>query len=127
GLKSRSPGSPHSTLTFDELFERWQRETKPAPSTITTWRSYIRALRNQVGHDDPARVTKADIIAWKDELVAAGRSPKGIKDGQLAAARALFNYAVDNGLLPSNPALGVTVRQRKSARTRMLPYTDEEV
>lgn len=127
GLKSRSQGSPHPTLTFDELFKRWQRETKPAPSTITTWRSYVHALRNHVGHDDPARVTKADIIAWKDALVAAGRSAKGIKDGQLAAVRALFNFAVDNGLLPSNPALGVTVRQSKSAGTRMLPYSDDEV
>jgi integrase len=127
GLKLRSQGSPHSTLTFDGLFERWQRETKPAPSTITTWRSYINALRNHIGHDDPARVTKADLIAWKDALVAAGRSPKGIKDGQLAAVRALFNFAVDNGLLPSNPALGVTVRQSKSAGTRMLPYSDDEV
>ena len=40
-------------------------------------------------------------------LVEAGYARKGIKDGQLAATKALFAYAVENDLLPVNPALGV--------------------
>jgi len=118
---------PRASLTFDELFERWQREARPAASTITTWRSYVRALRTHVGHDDPSHVTKADMIRWKDALVAEGRAPKGIKDGQLAAIRALFNYAVQNGLLDENPAHGVTVRVRRSPASRMQAYDDNEV
>lgn len=47
-----------AALTFDDLFGRWMREANPAPSTITTLRSYMKQLREHVGHDDPARVAK---------------------------------------------------------------------
>jgi hypothetical protein len=87
----------------------------------------VRQFREHLGHDDPARVTRADVVAWKDALVAAGRSPKGIKDGQLSAVRSLFNYAVQNDLLPTNPAQGVRVRHSRASAPRMLPYDDAEV
>jgi integrase len=114
-------------ITIDDMFERWMREAAPSASTITTWRSYMNQLKAHVGHDDAARITKADIVAWKDALVALGRAPKGIKDGQLAATRSIFNYAIANDLLAFNPAVGVTVKQRKKAGTKMLGYSDTEV
>jgi hypothetical protein len=78
-------GTSRQAVTFDKLFDRWMREANPSPSTITTWRSYMKQLREHVGHDVPSRVTKADIVAWKDALVALGRAPKGIKDGHLVS------------------------------------------
>ena len=66
-------------------------------------------------------------MAWKDALVEAGYARKGIKDGQLAAAKALFGYAVDNDLLPMNPALGIKLQAKRSAGSRMLPYSDDGV
>ena len=121
------PANTKNSLTFKELFDRWQRERQPSASTITTWRAYVRAFREHLNHDDPARVTKADIVAWKDALVTDGYARKGIKDGQLAAMRALFAYAVDNDLLSANPALGVKLQHKRSAGSRMQPYTDDEV
>jgi hypothetical protein len=103
-----------ASLTFDEFFERWQSEARPAASTITTWRSYVRSLREHLGHDDPNRVTRAEIVAWKDALVAAGRTAKGIKDGHLTAIRSPYNYGVENGLLPVNPAQGVKIRYKRT-------------
>jgi integrase len=121
--KAKSDGR----LTFDGLFERWQAERTPSASTVTTWAGYVRALRKHVGHDDPGKVTKADLVAWKDALIAAGNSPKGIRDGQLAAAKALFTYAVENDWLPANPVHGIKLRVKGKAGSRMLPYTDDEV
>jgi site-specific recombinase XerD len=115
------------SLTFENLFQRWQREREPSPSTITTWRAYIRAFRKHLGHDDPSRVTKTDIVAWKDALVSAGYARKGIKDGQLAAVRTLYAYAVDNDIVTDNPAQGVKLQAKRVAGARMLAYTDDEV
>jgi integrase len=115
------------SLTFDTLFERWQREREPSPSTIATWRGYVRAFQKYVGHDDPGRVTKTDIVAWKDALVVAGYARKGIKDGQLAAVRTLYAYAVDNDIVTVNPALGVKLQAKRMAGAGMLDYTDDEV
>jgi hypothetical protein len=116
-----------ASLTFKELFERWRLERRPSASTVSTWQGCIRALQKHLGHDNPARVTKADIIAWKDALLAAGYSPNGIRNGQLTAARTLFKYGADNDLLTFNPAQGVTVHRKVVAGSRMLPYTDAEV
>jgi integrase len=121
------PGGVSASITFDGLFDKWMREAQPSASTITTWRSYVKQLREHVGHDDPNRVTKADIVAWKDAMLAAGRAAKGVRDGQLAAARAILGFGAENNLLTANPAQGVTIRQKKKAGTKMLAYSDAEV
>jgi integrase len=67
------------------------------------------------------------MVAWKDALVAAGKTAKAIKGGQLAAARALFRYALENDLVSANPAEGVTIRAKKQAGQSKQPYENEEV
>lgn len=114
-----------SSLTFDELFERWRRETEPAASTITTWRGHLRQFVEHLGHDDPQRVTREDVVSWKDALVARGL--KGIRTGHLATIKRLLGYAAENGLIPTNPAHGVTVARRRAKGAGKLPYNDEEV
>lgn len=80
-----------------------------------------------VKHDDAARLTKTDLIAWKDHrLLVEGRSPKTVRDSDLAALRACFQWAVDNAKLPLNPADGVKVKLAKGVRTRGKEFTDEE-
>jgi Domain of unknown function (DUF6538) len=122
-----SKSNKGASLTFKELFERWRLERRPSASTVSTWQGCIRALQKHLGHDNPASVTRADIIAWKDALLSAGYSPNGIRNGQLTAARTLFKYGVDNDLLKFNPAQGVTVHRKVVAGSTMLPYTDAEV
>jgi hypothetical protein len=114
-------------VSLNDLFDRWQRERGPAPSTVITWTGYVRGFRKHLGHEDIHKVAKADVIAWKDKLVAAGYSARGIKYGHIAAISALFGYAVDNEILEVNPAKGVKLTQKRAAGTKMLPYTNEEV
>jgi site-specific recombinase XerD len=115
------------SLTFDDLWSRYERERTPAPKTVATYKGYLKQFTAFLGHDDPRRVTKADILRFKDHLIAQGLSLKTIKDGHLAMLKALFGYAVDNDLVPNNPAQGVKVSLRDQPGTRKLPYTDEEV
>lgn len=112
--------------TLSDLFESWQRERGPAPSTVITWRGYVRGFREHLGHEDIHKVKKADVIAWKDKLIDAGYSARGIKYGHIAAISALFSYAVDNEILEVNPAKGVKLTLKRTAGTKMLAYTDEE-
>lgn len=125
GKPATKPVAKEQGLTFDAIFERWWIETKPAASTVATWRGYIAAFKKFIGHNDPAKVTKADVIRWKDELVAAGR--QGIGKGQIAALKAIFNFAVDNELMADNPAANVKVREKTKAGEKRLPYDDDEV
>jgi integrase len=112
-------------LTFEALWIRWEREAKPAPSTVSTWLGYVLQFERHLGHDDPRRVTADDVVGWKDALLARGLT--SVRDGHLAAIKTLFNYAVRNRLLNANPAQGLTTARKAQAGTRRLLYDDDEV
>jgi|GEM_PF-1206394 len=114
-------------VSLSDLFDRWQKETKPAGSTVTTWRGIVRDLAKACGHEDAARITAEDIVRFKDSRVALGRTAKTINDSDLACLRALFRYGLANKLITANPAEGVKVSAKKRAGTGKLPYEDAEI
>lgn len=116
-----------SGISLTDLFDRWQRETKPAGSTVTTWRGILTALARELGHKDAGRVTPEEVVRFKDSRVALGRSPKTINDSDLACLRALFRFGVANKLITANPAEGVKVSAKKRAGTAKLPYSDADI
>ena len=120
---------PASAVSLANLFERWQAEAKPSASTVSTWGGTVRSLKEHVGvlASDIRRITQDDIVAWKDASVARGLAAKTINDSYLGSVKALFNFAVANRLLPTNPAEGIRVAARARAGTRKLPYSDDEV
>ncbi|WP_439526379.1 DUF6538 domain-containing protein [Roseovarius mucosus] len=85
----------------------------------------VENLRKFVKHDNAARLTKKDIMAWRDHLRAT-LSAKTISDVHLSTVRSLLNWAVENDLLSENVA--VTVKQAKKKRSygRERGYTDAE-
>lgn len=120
--------TPTKGVTLWGLFERWQAERKPAPSSVSTWRGVIRSFERHVGGDIEARtLTRAQVIGWVDTLIAEGRDPSAINDHWLAALNALLNIGVAKDLLAQNVAKGVRMTVKAKAGERMLPYTDEEI
>ena len=125
------PVAPAS-LPFDELVEKRWRDAEVAGGshrTLSAWKSAVKHLTTFLGHDDAAKVTKTDVVAFKDHRVAAGISVKTINDSDLAALKSLFSWAVTNGYLASNPAEGVKIKQGRAAKKqpeRAKSLTDEE-
>ncbi|WP_157775121.1 tyrosine-type recombinase/integrase [Hartmannibacter diazotrophicus] len=122
--------APAEAVSIDVLFERWKAETKPAASTISTWKGRpLGSLKEHLGDraGDIRLISPDDIIGWKDKIVARGLTVKSINGTYLGMAGAIFSYAVDNRLLPSNPALGVKAAGRAKAGTSKLPYETAEV
>lgn len=76
---SASSPDEQTPLTFESLWIRWEREAKPAPSTVSTWWGYVLQFQRHLGHDDPRRVTPDDVVAWKDALLARGLT--SVRDG----------------------------------------------
>lgn len=114
-------------VTLPDLFDRWARETSPAPSTRSTWRGIIDSLTAHVGHGEASRITPENVIGWKDARLASGRAVKTINDSDLACIRALYRWGIANRLVKENPAVGVQVAAKRKAGTAMLPYQDEDV
>lgn len=130
-LKGTSRAEPKaSELRFDALIDARWREAKAAgssPRTLSAWRSSFKHLKEFLGHDDAAKVTKAHVVAFKDHRLAQGASVKTVRDSDLAALKSTFGWAVANGKLANNPAEGVTLRLgRPKDQKRPKGFTDEE-
>lgn len=99
------------TITLDALFEKWEKETKPAASTRTSWLSNLRSLKEHLGETagDISKINAEHILAWKDAAVERGLTAKTINDSYLGSMKALFGYGLRNKLLATNPADGIRV------------------
>lgn len=117
-------------LRFDALIGARWREAKAAgssPRTLSAWRSSFKHLKEFLGHDNALRVTKADVVAFKDHRLAQGASVKTVRDSDLAALKSTFGWAVANGKMTLNPAEGVTIKLgRQKDQKRPKGFTDAE-
>ena len=122
-LKLRVPAKP---LNFEAVIQGWLVEKKPNEKTEYTWRRVMTELSEFVGHDDARRVNADDLVGWKADLLAKGRAPKTIRDSKLAPVRAIFQWAVDNRKLDSNPAARINIDLKSRSSEKRRGYTDEE-
>jgi integrase len=113
--------------TLQSLFDAWAAERRPPERTLYEWRRIIERLSRHLGHRDAERITKADIVGWKDALLASGIGPKTVKN-HVDIVHALYNSALTNERLQrkDNPAHGVKVAQRPDPAKRRLPFDEAD-
>lgn len=113
-------------ITLTELYDGWKRENSAlSESTYEAYGRAVRYLHDFLKHEDASRIQPEDIIAFKDfrlqqVIPRTGKtvSPRTVKDGDLAALKAIFNWAVKELKLPNNPANGVTLKVPKKTVLR---------
>ena len=71
-------------------------------------------------------MTRADVVRWKEHLVAEGQSPKTIRDASLVAVKSIMRWGVRNGRLDTNPAADVTIDVRRKAGQGIRGFSDAE-
>ncbi len=130
-----APGVAGKT-SLSGLVDGWWIEAKALgrkPSTHESYANTMARFIKHLGHEDASRVAPEDVIAFKDARLAEinprnGKpiSPKTVKGSDLAGLKVVFDWAVANRKLASNPAAGVTMKVGKTRRTRPLGFTDEE-
>ncbi|MGE3248270.1 MAG: DUF6538 domain-containing protein, partial [Beijerinckiaceae bacterium] len=89
------------------------------------WNPAIDNLIKFVKHDDAARLTRSDLIRWKDKLLET-YAPKTVQAAQLGALRTILQYGYDNELLQSNVAAGIKLRIAPKPRNREKGLTNAE-
>ncbi|WP_271595934.1 tyrosine-type recombinase/integrase [Bradyrhizobium sp. CCBAU 25360] len=118
------------------MIEGWWVEAKARnlkPSTHESYSNSMAAFVAFLGHDDSSRVTKDDVIGFKDHRLATitprtGKpiSAKTVKDSDLSGLKAVFGWAVSNGKMQRNPAEGITLKATKPRRLRSKAFTEAE-
>jgi len=119
-----APSLPSSRLTATKLFAQWrdhpdQKAVKPATlaSYAPVFDKLSLFLTERHGREpSAAELRREDFRAFIDmRSTDDGVSAKTINDTDLAGINAVFNWAVEQDLLTSNPANGVKRRVRKGA------------
>ncbi|MCK0198643.1 tyrosine-type recombinase/integrase [Ancylobacter sp. 6x-1] len=117
-----------TTVPLMGLFQGYLRELQASGrggEAERRWMPVLRAFIETLGHDDAQRVTKEDVIRWKDQRLET-RAPKTVRDTEIAALRAVFAWAVDNAKLSESPAKGVKVRLTEKPQAREKGLTKAE-
>ncbi len=89
------------------------------------WKPVFKALIKFLGFDDATRITKQDVIRFKEHL-GATHAQKTIRDVYIGSLRAVLQWAEDNERITVNPARGVKVRVQQRVTTREKGFTEEE-
>jgi integrase len=108
-------------------------EKKLAPATAKVWRRHIARFIEFVGHDDAAKITRADIVAWKQALLTRPNSKgallsnRTVRDSYLAAIKSVLSWGVENDDgIAASPAAGLRVAGRTAPKVRDRGLTDRE-
>ena len=85
----------------------------------------VQSLIEFVKHEDARRLTRRNIIDWRDKLMKT-LAPKTVSDIYLSAIRSMLTWAVDNERLSENAAASVKQAKRKNVYSRERGYTAAE-
>lgn len=88
-------------------------------------RPVIYSLRKFLKHNDAARVTKKDLLSWRDMLMQT-LTAKTVNDIYLSALKSVFAWAVENDRLTENVAASVRQPKPRKIYGRERGYTAAE-
>ena len=120
-IPAPAPAEPSGVMLEPEIVDRWAAERKPVQKGIDTHRAVARWFYERVGRKPVDAVTRRDVLAFKDKLLAEGQSAANVIM-KLSRLRTLLQWAADNELATGNPATGVTVLDTERARNRRLEF-----
>jgi hypothetical protein len=101
--------APHERQPLLQLLEVYGQElmrTGRGSEALKRWRPCFASLCTFVRHDDAQRLTRKDVLRWRDELLTS-LAPKTVRDSHIAALKAVLGWAVDAGRLQTNVAADV--------------------
>lgn len=121
-----SPGDHADTvapagISLSDLAGKWEAERKPDKKSIDVARRIIKSFEKLVGVIPAPAITRAQAVQFKDELLKSGQT--GVNTNKyLTIFNVLLNFGVANGDLSTNPARGVKVVVKQSAKDARHPF-----
>ena len=125
-------GSTGTETTFTALIAEWARKKRlNNPQTKQQRETHFKSLADFLGHDDGAKVTSQNIVAFEKMLEATPdprtgklRHPNTVL-GYLSSFRGVFTIAVQQILIDTNPMDKVAVGSKVESKRQ--PYSVDQV
>ena len=114
-------------LTFQALVAAWASESGTTGKALYDRERTANLLSTFLGHDDAARVTADDVVRWKEDRLAKGRSTKTVAN-DIGELRPIWSWGRRNRKLTfaENPFAGLAPRTKRQSRRPRGPYTEDE-
>jgi integrase len=117
-----------SCISPKGLFDRWVMARDPARATVNRWRAIFLNLDTHFDGASIADISESDVRRWKDQLVTARRSAHTVSEVWLNAAKSVFEWAVKEDIIKSNPFAKVSITVPRKTRHRDTnAFTREEI
>jgi len=121
----RTPIKPKSEDTLEYLLNYWEKHKAPAPRSAEAATFAIKELSTLTKKTLAPKITKADIVSYKDKRLETV-SPETVQK-DLNLLKAIFEYAVRNAKLTVNPAEGVMAPASKGKKKTRIPFSVKEL
>jgi len=108
------------------VVERWATERQVTEKTKDAHRAVAKWFYGRVGSVPVADISRANVLAFKDALLAEGQSPQNV-NVKLSRMRTLLQWAADNDLATKNVAHGVSIKGQAAAPKKRLPFDETDL
>jgi hypothetical protein len=118
---------PAAGLSCWNLFEGWVKAAKRAGGSVRRTRGVFIEMQAKFPRTSAGALSARDAKAWIDSLITEDRTAFTVGNVWLSASKAVFNWAVDQQLIASNPFATVKVTKQRRMRERpSKTFTKEE-
>lgn len=101
-----------------DIVEGWATERNPSAGGRCAYESSARLFHSVMGRKSVELITKSDVQAYKQRLIADdSRSQVNVRN-QLGYLRTLLNWAAQNDVIEANPAKDVRIRVTEKRQER---------
>jgi integrase len=108
-----------------DLVSKWAKEANPDPKWLYQTRLSMKKLAAQLGHDDATKVTRPDVIQFKEKLAEKGLQAPTI-NRYLSEIKGPLKWGFKNEKIGTNPTEDVVFARKDNGRSGRKGYTDEQ-
>jgi integrase len=103
------------------LVTKWATERTPRPRTVVKMNRVIDRFTEITNVEDVTLISKKNCVDFKDGLLSQDMSPANVNQ-YLTELNTILNFASSQAIINSNPATGLKVIVKESAKTKRLPF-----
>ncbi|EUJ32907.1 integrase/recombinase XerD [Listeria floridensis FSL S10-1187] len=100
-----------------------------ASNTLTAYKRdlhfFMLYLKEEEGIDDPAKVTRQEIVSFMNYAREAGKSPRTIAR-YIASLRSFFHFLLHDGKVAKDPMIQIETPKQRQSLPKVLNYQDVE-
>lgn len=104
-----------------DIVNQWKAEGSKRPKTIAMVKATASKFHTEVGKVPVDRITKAHLIDFKNKMLAEGQSVANVNI-RLSHISLLLGWAARNDIVPSNVAIGTSLPNPQSRKSRRKPF-----